>query len=257
MKTGISTCAMIVLALAIVGCGRASGEVSYHGGGSWRYKTTVTISTPEGDKTGSAVREVTVNSGLHLFPEGHARVDLKGEAVAVDLGPRGVVFALMKGYWLGSDYGKTMPLYAFKQVVGGFSDSGTQNIQNRLVGAQVVLTDDLYPMFVRFRDPADPKSVENLLDYKPCPGRISGVPNSSVCLVKSHFAEAFGEGVELKSVTVERTQEPVTVGSVVKYIPWLPERKNKQGTLGGGSSIFEDPTNTWLTGAEFSQGVYW
>jgi len=75
-------------------------------------------------------------------------------------------------------------------------------------------------MFVRFRDPKDPKTVESLLDMKPCLDTKTGVPGGTLCLVKDHFEEAFGEGVKLKEVTVEMTDEKVTRG-VVQRLSWL------------------------------------
>jgi hypothetical protein len=58
-----------------------------------RYKVTVEIETPEGIKTGSAVREVFIQRQPEL-PESGPDIKPKGEAVVIDLGKRGVVFAL-------------------------------------------------------------------------------------------------------------------------------------------------------------------
>src|SRR4051812_15423843 len=99
---------LIVLAVGSVCAALPSGS-----GDTFRYKMTVTVTTPEGDKTGSAVREVSVTHGLHLTPEMQPAVHLKGEAVVVDLGSRGVLFALLNGYYLGSDYGSDLPGYIF------------------------------------------------------------------------------------------------------------------------------------------------
>ena len=120
----------------------------------------------------------------------------------MDLGRRGVMFTLLGG--------QAEPLYVFETL----GKPGAT--------APVTLKLQQYPMFVRFRDPADPKTVENLLEFKPCPDE-HGIPNNTVCLIKDRFAEAFGAGVALKSVTIEMTDEPVTVGNVIKSLPWLPE----------------------------------
>ncbi|HTK84182.1 MAG TPA: hypothetical protein VL625_03765 [Patescibacteria group bacterium] len=58
---------------------------------SGRYKITVTVETPEGLKTGSAVREIYAKSGgpTMLAEASSGHVDATGEAVVVDLGKRG------------------------------------------------------------------------------------------------------------------------------------------------------------------------
>lgn len=58
---------------------------------------TITVDTPEGLKSGSAVREVFVQyqpGFMGVQAGGHAT--LRGEAVEVDLGARGKLFALMR-----------------------------------------------------------------------------------------------------------------------------------------------------------------
>src|ERR1700722_12734883 len=122
---------------------------------SWRYRMTVVVETPEGIKTGSAVREISVHGGIHLLPEMSPRVDVEGEAIAVDLGVRGVLFALMRGEQSGSqNYEREILFESFH---------GSKNIQGR-----VVLSEDNYPMIVRFRDLKDPRTVEARLDIRGC-----------------------------------------------------------------------------------------
>src|SRR4051812_10059597 len=88
---------LIVLAALIIGW-----NIAYPSG-TWHYKMTVTVETPEGIKTGSAVRAVTVHLVPRLSLEVHPTIEVKGEAVAVDLGRRGVLFALMRGGLRGDD----------------------------------------------------------------------------------------------------------------------------------------------------------
>ncbi len=61
----------------------------------WRYKVTLTVETPEGLKTGYAVREHSYEPPLFYFPNGVGSSRTFGEAVAVDLGERGYLFALI------------------------------------------------------------------------------------------------------------------------------------------------------------------
>ena len=67
----------------------------YFPAGSWRYEVTITVDTPEGVKTGSAVHEISNSKGLFGFPDAGNPADIEGEAVVVDLGERGVLFALI------------------------------------------------------------------------------------------------------------------------------------------------------------------
>ncbi len=206
-----------VLMALLVGA-YAAWSIAYPSG-TWRYKMTVTVETPEGIKTGSAVREVYVAAFPKLSPHMLPTVRLKGEAVVVDLEPRGVLFALLSGYKIGADYGSDLPGYVFYPK-GWLSDKGIREMSTLKAGP-TELDPTWYPKFVRFRDIADPKTVENLLELE-----SDGKHPSSFTIKKDRFAEAFGAGVKLKSVTIEMTDEPVTWG-VERWLPWLPEYYNK------------------------------
>jgi hypothetical protein len=82
--------------------------------GTFRYKMTVEVETPEGLKTGSAVREVNVVIA-HPDIQGMngTRAFVKGEAVVVDLGKRGVLFALLKGFKYSYDHDYQVVFEAF------------------------------------------------------------------------------------------------------------------------------------------------
>lgn len=199
--------------------------------GTWRYRMTVTVETPEGIKTGSAVREVHVTRGWLLTPEMLPDVTLKGEAVVVDLGQRGVLFALLCGGRLGDDYGSDIPFYVFRYPAGGLSKEGIKHF-SKLKAGPVELQPENYPMFVRFRDLGDPKTVEAVSatnsQEKPS--------YTSVETIRT-FASAFGAGVRLKSITMEMTEAPVTWG-IDKWLPWLSQRDYLDGkTSGGGPEL--------------------
>lgn len=57
---------------------------------TWRYKMTVTVETPEGIKTGSAVREISNSLQGNNWPDVGNPAGVRGEAVVVDLSKRGV-----------------------------------------------------------------------------------------------------------------------------------------------------------------------
>ena len=184
---------------------------------TFRYRMTIVIKTPEGDKTGSAVREVTLHRGISLTPQMTAAVKLKGEAVVVDLGKRGTVFGLLSGYKLGFDYASDVACYVLTPP--GAMCFGTDGINRlkQLYGKSFTLEPEWYPQLVRFRDPKDPKSVENLLKLAPCT-KNGHVRMTSLCLAEDNFANALGEGIQLKSVVIEMTKDPVT-SSIRKFMP--------------------------------------
>jgi len=209
-----------------------------HPSGTWRYKLTVTVETPEGVRTGYAVREVKVITGIQITPESKPISRLTGEAVAVDLGERGILFALLKGYKLGEDYAKFLPFYAFPYKKGGLTPEGIKYYRS-LKAPPVVLEPDLYPQFVHFKDIDNPKTVELVMEMKSCSNPQSGIPRGTVCIEKDRFEEIFGEGVRLKSVTAEMTDEPADLGRVNKYLAWLPTLKGSY--LHGGRTSREAP----------------
>lgn len=186
--------------------------------GVWRYKMTVTVETPEGIKTGSAVREVS-NSASKIkiinFPESVNPAEVKGEAVVVDLGNRGKLFALLRGYKLGEGHAEDILYYSFG---GGTSVERIQalnNIYKNNIGKKVTLEPSDYPVLVMFKDNKDPKSVLPVLEMEP-----EKIPDQldSFKIKVDRFDELFGKGVRLKNIAIELTEEPIT-NVVDKYIP--------------------------------------
>lgn len=182
---------------------------------SWSYKTIVTVETPEGEKTGSAVRKITVSKNLMT---GKYYPKIEGEAVVVDLGKRGVLFGLLSSFYLGTTYATLIPNYVFPAPDGknGFDYlSGLTNAEKKLDISK-------YPMFVHFQNLTDPKTAELVIDMtsdKKWPPTYS---------VKSDGTEKiFGNGVKIKSVLIEMTDEPVT-HEVSKWLPWLNEFFDKR-----------------------------
>ena len=217
--------------------------------GTWRYKMTVEVETPEGVKTGYAVREVSVQLVPHFLPEVSSTKTLKGEAVVVDLGERGQVFALLSGYSLGSDYALMLLFNAFSSGTG--DEKKQLSYYENLKIPPTALEPQWYPKFVRFRDPNDPKTVESLLDMKVCDGH-KGWPEK-LCVKEDRFEQAFGQGVKLKSVTVEMTDEPVTWGRVNEILPWLMTLRGGYldgQFLGGGPEL-----SNILHGGNFQTGA--
>ncbi len=196
---------MFAGALLTTACSAEDGAPDY------RYRLTVEVDTPEGLKTGSSVIEVDQSlyrsaadpgAGLSLSRR------VRGEAVAVDLPGGETLYALLRSEndieWAGR-------VYILIEPCGGNGPACGENIPD-LTGERTlprmwranVLQDErsAYPMMVRFADESDPTSVA-LVD-------------------PDDLAASFGEGVSLRRITVELTDDPVTA-SLGERLPWHEE----------------------------------
>jgi hypothetical protein len=186
---------------------------------SWRYRLTINMETPEGIKTGVSVYQIAVSTGMGFGDSSGAHMYAKGEALVVDLGTRGILFALMindqevdyNGYLVF----KTFPYPGPKQgpLSGVATPAGLKYYSN--LRAKAELAPSQLPTLVRFRDTNDPKTVE-LVDA-------------------NDLAKSFGAGVRFKSATIEMvdagvwpfsmfgiTGEPVTRGIETRLV-WLDD----------------------------------
>jgi hypothetical protein len=165
-----------------------------------RYRMTVEVETPQGLRTGSSVREVTAYSPWVINPSSRTHFDLSGEAVAVDLPDGRVLFALLTGAD-GVDYAALLPGYH----MGWLSPEGiaqgpvplwpnTLSTVSRARGAAAA------PMLVTFGNLRDPMSVTEV-----DPANLSA---------------QFGEGVRLRRITVQVTDDDVTEG-IERRLVWL------------------------------------
>ncbi len=250
---GVMVAATLALTLSACGDDRFP---DYH------YKMTIYVDTPEGEKAFSSVRALTKTEGVTIQDSSGRRVDRKlvGQAVVLDL-PDGPVFALLArpdtgDFGLGADYGSYIADFAIgPHVPGPAPDPRSDTLAN----ATDQLADDaeaaqriaafkgavdlprtrsnpdiyrrdkpqaLWPLFVRFGDIADPKTVE----------------------------EVSPDSIGVKRITIEITGEPVTVG-IEKRLGWLATIHGglldggaimrSQGTLpnkiGGGDFVIGEP----------------
>ncbi len=176
--------------LALAGCG-------LFGGNSYRYKMTVEVETPQGLKTGFAVREITYTKGIRLPDASGVSAKQRGEAVAVDLPGDQTLFALLS-------------MNGYQTLQAAFGDDSDETLNAAQKDGRTVelrpIPDRIseqsgYPVLVTFQDLADPQSVK----------RVD----------PENLAASFGEGVVLMQITVQMTDEEVSTG-IEKRLGWLP-----------------------------------
>lgn len=214
MKKSIGILGLIILAAVTTAM---AAEILIPGqkvGSYWRYKMTVTVETPEGLKTGSAVREMGNAPKTLPWADVGNPADVRGEAVVVDLGPRGVLFALIS-HQSDLEFYNAFPLPGERPGNGGATEKGIRYYASLPLGAKGVLNPHEppgYPNLVMFTNPNDPKSVtlaqmweRNDMGY--------------FDLKQDKMEELFGQGVHLKDIVLEITDEPVTWGVVDEHLP--------------------------------------
>lgn len=182
--------------------------------GSWRYKMIVEVETPEGVKSGSSVREVTTSTKTVYYEWVNEtnttfRIDVKGEAVVVDLGSRGKVFALLNGYAIHADHAKLISSHVFYNS----NKNNLSEYMSNLKDAKAILEPYQYPVLMTFSDLNDPKSVVPLLEVE------RGKFLTDLTIKQDHFEKHFGEGVRLKAISIEMTEEPLAWGMVDRFLP--------------------------------------
>jgi len=171
-----------------------------------RYRITIEVLDHGSVRSGSGVWSVTVTRGLLGSYESH----LRGEAVIVDLGARGRMFAVVagrskNGLPTSPDHVALLPEALFGDVARSRARLSPLH-QDRIddleairgqVGRSVSLNcdtpsecADFFPFLVRFGDLRDPTSV-----------RVVDPTN---------LAAEFGEGVSLRGISVQITDEQVT-----------------------------------------------
>lgn len=225
MKIGLIALGLIVVgSVAAFAMSQVAQEKERYG---WNYKITVTLNTPEGEVSGSAVRSMGNGRRTTFPPEASNYGEVSGEAVVVDLGERGVVFALI------SHQSDSHFYYTFPVPEGApETPTGYAYYDSLPVGAKAVMPpSSAYPRLVTFTDSDDPKSVTlvyergNCRQESPLPETCEADPKGSFEKT-NRFEELFGEGVKLKDITLEITDEPVTWGKVDEFLPEQARKLN-------------------------------
>jgi hypothetical protein len=146
---------------------------------------------------GSSVVEVAVFGHPDIpLVHGNRDLEMEGEAVVVELPKNRYLFALL-------NYNAFFASKVFKdRMEGALSESGERwaKIISNLRKTHDIDSKD-YPLLVTFTDITDPTTVKQV------------DPNI--------LAATFGEGVSLKRITLEITDEPVTEGKIESVLGWL------------------------------------
>ncbi len=210
---------------------------------SQNFKVIVTVETPEGLKSGYAVRRIGNAAPLINLPDVGNAASVRGEAVAVDLGERGVLFALISHY-SDNEFYNAFPLPGERIGIGGSSERGIAYYATLKPGDRGALNPRFfpgYPKLVTFTDMNDPKSVTLAQKWQQCTAGISEEAekkcrkHGGAYLVEDRFEELFGAGVKLKDIVFEITEEEVTRGKAEPYLPefddefWAWFKKLKYG----------------------------
>ena len=166
----------------------------------YRYRMTVEVETPQGVKSGSSVIEV--QKGIFSMQSSTGRTfqsKVRGQAVAIDVAPGQTVFALLARPD-DADYAKSVAFAALKPVRDKGRNpndyAGELTAMTQIIGTHE-LPRDRWPLFVRFRDMRDPKTI---VDVDPDDLRTIGLHGS------------------VRRVTIAIVADPVTTG-IEKRLP--------------------------------------
>lgn len=176
---------------------------------SWNQRLTLVIETPQGEVRGSAVtgRNVVNSTGAMLPPDARGpRGDVTGEAVVIEVMPGRWLFALIDGSdsVLRTAKGWPEAAYGLSSAADGRQRDYWEQmrvLKNQPLDTPVPLPPEAWPMLVTFDDITKPETVREV--------------------DPEDLAAVFGEGVRLKAVTLEITEEAVSVGRVERVLGWL------------------------------------
>ena len=171
---------------------------------AWNQKLTVTVSTPRGEVSGSSVVAVSWTKNFFSGGWGGApfHLTMRGDATTVDLGGSQFLFAVL-GYHGSKQCTGLIALKLLGDEKLYWSTDSFKRVQAARGQGPITLPQQLYPVFLRFRDIKDRATVE----------RVD----------PDDLAKSFGSGVRLVRVTIEITDDPVTRG-IRNVLPWLSRK---------------------------------
>lgn len=163
----------------------------------WRQKTTLTVETPSGPRSGSSVVEVTALFGKLPLTGDEVEYSFRGEATVVEIMPGRYLFALLGG----SE--ERFYRAARDRFTGMHRRDWLYEIPKQT--EPVALTGKQMPWLVTFDDVRDPKTVRQV--------------------DPANLAASFGPGVTLTSITLAITDEPRTSGRLKSVLGWIDQVK--------------------------------
>jgi hypothetical protein len=179
-----------------------------------RYRLTLEAQVDGEPKTGSGVIEVTYAKQSELASQPELGITFRGEAVVLDLGSRGALFALLKEDIDSRSGPEWIVLRAFNFSGGSLPrpvEEGVRQLK-RLSGQRELPLTSL-PLLVRFRDLKDPKTVEKVdpLDIGKSFGAGARLIRATLEIVPAGIWPLNSYGV---------TGEPITRG-IEQRLTWL------------------------------------
>lgn len=167
----------------------------------WHQKLVLEVNTPHGLVSGGS----TIAAGVSLDPKwlpsngggGHSWI--KGESSFVEISPGKYLFAVLRDQ---DEIDRAV--HSFASQIHAF-DGTTEQIFHALETTQGTgrVPRPYYPSLVVFDGLSDPSSVR--------------------AVDPDHLEAIFGPGTSLKNITLEITNERVTVGPIDKILKWLPD----------------------------------
>lgn len=210
----------LILALAsllLVSCSKTETK---------RYEISIEVDTPQGVRSGSAIRQIThrVPPTFPSIGESKARLELSGEAVVVDLGSGQAIYGLL----VGRDRSRQQADWGIWALLEERNSSGERPIDlwPNSPTTSTPRFDDFVPMLVTFTDESVPESVTEV--------------------DPQDLAASFGTEVSLKRVSVRKTNKRPTDG-IEERLPWLdnfPERRLDRDFKGSSSPTL--PQWLWI-----------
>ena len=190
MRREILAMLATAVAASLSGCGNQTERV--------RYRLTARVNTPAGVKTGFSVIEVNWHTPSALTKnilnsQASGSYTVRGEAVSVDLPNLQTLFVLLRSStsvdwaaWVLPQIGDGKPVPVPREWHYG-------------PGSRGEMTDN-YPSFVRFKDVANPMSVDEI--------------------DPDDLEASFGPDYALESLTFQRTDDAVTTG-IERRLNWI------------------------------------
>lgn len=177
----------------------------------YNYKITVNVEANGKTYSGSTVQKLTTINGPSSSLGTGSSATRRGEAVVVNVD--GKYLFLLFTYFISDD-----PNYR-----DGYSQWQVSDVWETGKVKSGDYTDYRY-RFVTFTDVNDPYTVK--------------------AVMKDNIEQYFGEGVEITSIEVAKTNEPATYGQVEQIIPWIrDEITSYKKTLGGKYFTFDTLEN--------------